>query len=203
MTAMICRRLLAPTLLFAALPLFASDAFEPKELAVSVSSGKTNNTSRHGFATFQSIHFEVTGPSPWLQRRVPGVITGFSLTYSDIEQAHSWFGYQFENTADRVRGQVAQAFLRYPMARSSAVRPYVELGTGPMWSNRRVPAATSRLNFNSYLVLGVSTLESRSVPLRFGYRFAHVSNGGIEPRNPGWNIHSFFVGTRLKSFGKR
>ena len=32
-----------------------------------------------------------------------------------------------------------------------------------------------------------------------GYRFSHISNGGLTGRNPGLNIHSILIGTRLFS----
>ena len=44
---------------------------------------------------------------------------------------------------------------------SSTLRPDADLGTGPMWSNRRIPAATSKLNFNSQLGTGVALLPER------------------------------------------
>ena len=80
------------------------------------------------------------------------------------------------------------------------MQPYVEVGTGPMWSNRRVPAATSRFNMNSQGGVGIIFNSGSNHPLYVGYRFSHISDGGMTGRNPGWDLHSFVVGTRLRAF---
>jgi hypothetical protein len=67
-----------------------------------------------------------------------------------------------------------------------------------MWSNRRIPAATSKLNFNSQLGLGVVLFPNARMPIFAGYRFFHISNGGLTGRNPGLNVNGFFVGTNLR-----
>jgi hypothetical protein len=67
-----------------------------------------------------------------------------------------------------------------------------------MWSNRRIPAATSKLNFNSQLGLGIVLFPNARMPLFAGYRFFHISNGGLTGRNPGLNVNGFFVGARVR-----
>ena len=95
-----------------------------------------------------------------------------------------------------------RAVTSFFFARRHWQRGYVELGTGPMWSNRRVPAATSRLNMNSQLGFGTTLFTQSRVPLRVAYRFSHISNGGLTHRNPGLNVHTIMAGTRLLAFGR-
>jgi hypothetical protein len=194
-------RLIAVTaLLLAAAPAFALDEFNAR-----VGGGKSM-TSWHGQASFRTIEFEVTGRSRLVERWLPKARVGASVAYHDIRQPRSWFGYLYGDPNDSVRGESAYLFVRQGWRAQQRVRPYVELGTGPMWSNRRVPAATSRLNFNSQIGLGVNLFSERR-PLNIVYRFAHISNlmfgdnnPGQGPRNPGWNVSSLLIGTRVRTF---
>lgn len=198
------RPMFALVLLFA-VPAGAMTIFKPEEFSLAFSNGRTPMSWKRGHAIFHTLALEVSGTTPWVERHLPGTVTGASISYSDIKQAHSWFGYRYESLDDRVRGEAAQAFVRFALPTPlAAVRPWAEFGTGPMWSNRRVPQATSRLNFNSFGAVGLSLFANgRGWPLRVGYRFAHVSNGGIASRNFGWNVHTFYVATRLKTIGRR
>lgn len=162
----------------------------PREFNVYLSSGKSP-MNFHGHSVFRSIHFEVAGESA-LARRWLHADAGASISYSDIRQARSWFGYRYGDPDDSVRAVSTFFFVRHywnPF--------YAELGTGPMWSNRRVPAATSRFNMNSQLGLGVVLFPASRMPLHAGYRFSHISNGGWTGRNPGLNLHSIFIGARV------
>ncbi len=149
----------------------------------------------HGHSIFRSIHFEVTGQSR-LARRWLHSDAGASISYSDIHQARSWFGYRYGDPDDWVRAVSTFFFVRRHWRHVA----YMELGTGPMWSNRRVPAATSRLNFNSQVGFGAILFPHFRTPLCIGYRFSHISNGGFTGRNPGLNVHSVLVGTRVMAF---
>jgi hypothetical protein len=183
-------------------PLAIASDITKSEAGVDVSEGR-NPSNRHGHSIFHSIRLEIVGSSPWVERRLPGTRVGAALTYSDVIQARSWFGYTYGDPDDRIRAEMAQGFLRHSFGRSwHGARPFAELGTGVMWSNRRIPAATSRLNFNSYLVGGLGFFEDRKWPLRIGYQFAHISNGGITSRNPGLNVNALLIGTRVKNFRK-
>lgn len=148
----------------------------------------------HGQATFRSISLEWTGFAPrLLTNHLPSTRAGVSLTYSDVVQPRSWFGHTFGDPDDHVRAEWALFFVRHHWRRNARVSPMLDLGTGPMWSNRRVPAATYRLNFQSQLGLG-ATIGSR---LHVMYRFSHISNGEFGPRNPGWNVHALWIGLRM------
>jgi hypothetical protein len=174
----------------------SASAFDlsPHELNVYLSRGASPQNF-HGHSLFWTIHFEVTGDSKFVGRWIPNAEVGTSIAYSDIKQARSWFGYRYGDPDDRVRAVSSYFFVRKPWRAA-----YIELGTGPMWSNRRVPAATSRLNFDSQLGLGAHLFPNSRVPLRIGYRFSHISNGGFTGRNPGLNVHSIMVGARVLEF---
>jgi hypothetical protein len=161
-----------------------------------------SETNRHGQSRFRTISFELTGRPPllnYVQRYLPGARAGVDIDYGDVRQPRSWFGYTYGDPDDSVRAEWAHFFIRnYWRTSSSALRPYVDLGTGPMWSNRRIPAATSKGNFNSQLGLGIVIFPNARMPLYAGYRFFHISNAGITGRNPGLNVNGFFVGTRVR-----
>ncbi len=158
-----------------------------------------SETNRHGQSRFRLISFGLTGRSRLLERYLPGARTGVDIDYADVRQPRSWFGYTYGDPDDSVRAEWAHFFVRqYWRTSSNALRLYIDIGTGPMWSNRRIPAATSKGNFNSQLGLGVVLFPNARMPLYAGYRFFHISNGGFTGRNPGLNVNGFFVGTKLR-----
>jgi hypothetical protein len=181
---------------------FAAD-FQPREFNLFGEMGKSM-TGWHGQAAFRSIQFELLGRSPFVERWLQKSETGVSLTYSAIHQPRSWFGHRYGDPDDSVRGEWATLFVRRGWREHAPLQPFVELGTGPMWSNRRVPAATSRFNFNSHLGIGTKLFATRH-PIYVTYCFSHISNlafGDHNPgharRNPGWNVNSILLGTRLR-----
>jgi hypothetical protein len=161
-----------------------------------------SETNRHGQSRFRLISFELTGRPKLLtlvDRYLPNVRAGVDINYADVRQPRSWFGYTYGDPDDSVRAEWAHFFIRqYWMTSSNVLRPYADLGTGPMWSNRRIPAATSKFNFNSQLGLGVVLFPNTRTPVYAGYRFFHISNFGVTGRNPGLNVNGFFVGTRVR-----
>ncbi len=190
------RAILVVAVLLAAAEAQAID-FTPREFNIYLSGGKSP-LNVHGRSRFRSIHFEVTGPSAFVRRWIPRSETGASVSYSDIYQARSWFGYRYGDTDEWVRGISSFFFVRRRWRAAGEAQPYLELGTGPMWSNRRVPAATARLNFNSQLGFGAVLFANSRAPLHAGYRFAHISNGLFHARNNGLNVHSVIVGVRVR-----
>jgi hypothetical protein len=60
-----------------------------------------------------------------------------------------------------------------------------------------VPAATSHFNFATQAGFGVILMTRADFGMFAGYRFWHVSNGGIVSRNPGLNVNGFVIGSRL------
>jgi hypothetical protein len=174
---------------------FAAD-LTPRELNLLLSSGRSP-MNFHGHSVFRrTITFEVFGKSALAQRWLKSD-AGASISYSDVRQARSWFGYRYGDPDDNVRAVSSFFFVRHLFRRA-----YVEVGTGPMWSNRRIPAATSRFNMNSQFGVGTTLFTRSRFPLRFGYRFSHISNGGLTGRNPGVEVHSLLIGTRIHAFGQ-
>jgi hypothetical protein len=171
--------------------------FHPRAVNLFLSSG-TSVEDLHGQATLRSIHFELAGPADWMKLRNTDV--GVALIYSEVRQPHFLFPPEGGGPKDDIRAESAYFFGRKRWTRWTAVEPYVDAGTGPMWSNRRIPAATSRVNFQSQLTGGAIWFPRARFPLFTAYRFSHISNGGFAPRNPGMNVYSFIVGTTLRRF---
>jgi lipid A 3-O-deacylase PagL len=181
-------------MLFAASPLFAQEPPVNARATNLYLGFAKSQPNWHGQATFRSISMEWAGFAPrLLTNHLPNTRAGISLTYSDVVQPRSWFGHRYGDPDDHVRAEWALFFARHYWRRDARVSPMLDLGTGPMWSNRRVPAATYRLNFHSQLGLG-ATVGSR---LQVLYRFSHISNGEFGPRNPGWNVHALWIGMRM------
>lgn len=187
--------------------LFATAAmagFSPESLNAYFSAGSSLK-NWHGQASFRSAQFELLGRSKVVERWVPHSAVGVSVTYSAIQQPRSWFGHLYGDPNDSVRGEWATLFLRRSWRERAPLQPLVEIGSGPMWSNRRVPAATSRFNFNSRVAIGAALFATTPHPLYVMYTFSHISNlmfgdrnPGHDRRNPGWNVNSISVGTRLR-----
>lgn len=183
-------------LLFGA-PAGAAD-IRPQEINVLAGAGRSLS-NWHGASRFTSLQFEMLSGSGFLDRHLTNSELVTSLTYSKVRQPRSWFGYRDGDPDDSVRAESFVVAARKHWRTTSAVGLFAELGTGPMWSNRRVPAATSRLNFDTQFAFGMS-IRAAGAPLYVLYRFSHISNGGISKRNPGLQVNSFAIGTRAFQF---
>jgi hypothetical protein len=170
--------------------------FTPREINTYFSGGGSR-MNFHGHSLFRGVHFEVTGDSKIANRWMRRTDAGIGVSYSDIHQARSWFGYRYGDPDDNVRA-ASSFFLRRHWRVDSDIQPYAEIGTGPMWSNRRVPAATSRFNMNSQAGFGAILFARSRAPIHVGYRFSHISNGGLTGRNPGLEVHQAIIGVRVK-----
>lgn len=118
------------------------------------------------------------------------VSVGAALTYHAMYQAHSYHGYRFGDRNDNVRAESLYLFTR-----RDYTRILCDLGSGPTWSNRPIPAATSRINFQSQLTFGA--IFGRG---RVAYRFGHISNAGLAHHNPGINVNTILAGYQLKKW---
>src|SRR5207253_11127870 len=105
-----------------------------------------------------------------------------------------WFGRRSGDHADSVRALSSLFLLR----RRWHAALYAPIGTRPMWSNRRVPAATSPFNMDSQAGFGAILFAHGRVPLHIGYRFSPISNGGLTGRNPGLEVHQIIIGARVR-----
>lgn len=160
-------------------------------VAVYAAGGKSI-TSWHGQADLSALNFELEHDIS------PRTELAFVIAPMNLWQPRSWFGDQFGDGSESVRAISGSLLLRRKFRTESARAVlYLEGGTGPMWAEKRVPAATSRFNFVTQAGAGVILRPQSRLPLVLGYRFMHVSNGGYSPRNPGLNVSALVLGVRF------
>jgi hypothetical protein len=177
-----------------AVRMFAADASASATRAFTVyAAGGRSVQNWHGQATLQSIHFEWSQAMRWKTQ------LAFDLAPYQIRQPRSWFGDQYHDGDETVHALAFAATLRRTYRPGSILRPYIEAGTGPMIASQRVPAATSHFNFATQAGFGIILMGTEDFGLYAGYRFTHVSNGGLAPRNPGLNVNGIVIGSRLVS----
>src|SRR4029077_10312574 len=64
--------------------------------------------------------------------------------------------------------------------------PYIDLDGGVLFTNTRVPAGTSRINFTPAGAVGLHFLTGK-MHWTADVRFMHISNAGLQTLNPGIN----------------
>jgi hypothetical protein len=153
-------------------------------------SGQTPKTW-HGQAEAHSIVLE------WTRPQAKSVDLGIAIEPRVVTQPRSWFDDQYGDGNEQVRA-LSASFVARKHFGSRAVRPYVELLIGPMWAERQVPASTSRFNVVTQPGAGLTLGANRRIAPVIGVRYAHISNGGYAPRNPGLNVSELVAGLRLK-----
>lgn len=161
--------------------------------SVHAAGGKSLKTW-HGQATIESLNIEMG--RMWTPRTEVALVVAPMY----IRQPRSWFGDQFGDGDENVKALSASLLMRRRFReQSDRAALYVEGSTGPMWAERRVPAATSRFNFITQFGAGLELWPQSRTPIVIGYRFGHISNGGYAPRNPGLNVSSLVIGTRFRT----
>src|SRR6266550_9200011 len=75
---------------------------------------------------------------------------------------------------------------KWDFATRERIVPYVELSGGTLFTNHTVPAGTNRINFTPSAALGTHFLRD-SGNWALELRYMHISNAGLERRNPGIN----------------
>lgn len=161
--------------------------------SVHASGGRSLKTW-HGQATIEALNIEIG------RALTPRMELAFVFAPMHIRQPRSWFGDQFGDGNENVSAVSGSLLVRRRFRESSnRAALYLEASTGPMWAERRVPAATSRFNFISQFGAGIELRPQSRTPIVIGYRFGHISNGGYAPRNPGLNVSSLVIGTRFRS----
>jgi hypothetical protein len=71
--------------------------------------------------------------------------------------------------------------------------PYLDLGGGALFTDKQVPAGTSRINFTTAGAVGVHFLAGK-MNWTADVRFMHISNAGLEKPNPGINTVQLRLG---------
>lgn len=174
-------------LLLALLPTLAS-----ADVAVYATGGQSPKTW-HGQATLSALNIELG------RALSPRTEVAVVLAPMNFDQPLSWFGEQYGDGNEDVRAISASLLIRRKFnVDSPRLQFYGEAGTGPMYAEKAVPAATSRFNFMTQFGAGVVLMPQARFPLIAGYRFLHISNGGYSPRNPGLNISSVILGVRWR-----
>lgn len=74
-----------------------------------------------------------------------------------------------------------------------SVVPYFEIGGGTLFTNVKVPAGTSRVNFTSGGAVGLHFLHANHA-ISAEVRYMHISNAGLTTPNPGINTIQFRLG---------
>jgi len=85
--------------------------------------------------------------------------------------------------------------LRYVFGSRALIRPYLEGGGGGVWGTLAgTPEQASNVNFLLMAGAGVSWFVSPHTTVSIGYRFYHISNGGLGDPNSGLNYNYPFIG---------
>lgn len=171
-------------LAFVALPVRAAD------WSLTTTAGKSI-TNWHGQAATQVVNFTW---SPWTWR---GFEIGVGVSPYFVYQPKSWFSDDYGDGNELIVGPRVHAAISRTWRRGAAVEPYLELAGGPLWTPKQVPDSTSQLNFVTDFGSGVVLGRGRTGVV-VGYRFSHISNGGLSSRNPGWNVSSVALGLRVR-----
>jgi hypothetical protein len=126
--------------------------------------------------------------------RGPGFLRG-RLEYA-VDAVPLFLVVQKTNTAYGV-GVNPFAF-KWALDTSRSVVPYFEIGGGTLFTNTKVPEATSRINFTTSAALGVHFLRSKH-NISAEVRYMHISNAGLATPNPGINTIQLRLGFGLFS----
>ncbi len=103
------------------------------------------------------------------------------------------FGTSEPNTA---YGVGVTPKLEYRLTGFGRLRPYIEGGGGPLWTDLggRVPEQPGQFNFVVWGGAGCAWLLTPQWALNVGYRFVHISNAGTRTPNSGLNFGLPLVG---------
>jgi lipid A 3-O-deacylase len=89
----------------------------------------------------------------------------------------------------------AMPYLRHVFGSRAVVRPYLEGGGGGIWGTLAgTPEQASDVNFLLMAGAGLSWFFSPHTAVSLGYRFYHISNGGLGNPNSGLNYNYPFIG---------
>src|SRR6185369_2876955 len=163
----------------------------PVNRSVALVPGKSMN-GVHGQGSFVALHFD------FARAFLPRTEATWGIAPMWIEQPSHFFVSEGSGSEHVQAIQFTLGLRHHFGDESKSTRPFVEIGSGPMWSTKRVPATSSRFNFDSYGTVG-ATFRARNGWAPFaGLRVQHISNAGyVADRNPGYNIGSIVLGVRF------
>ena len=86
--------------------------------------------------------------------------------------------------------------IKYSFVALGRLRPYLEGGGGPIWTDLggRVPEQPGQFNFLLTATAGCAWFLTPQTALTAGYRFGHISNAGTRHPNSGLNFSQPFLG---------
>ena len=92
--------------------------------------------------------------------------------------------------------------LIYTFSSFGRLKPYIEGGGGPLWTNfdGRIREQGSNFNFLVWGGAGVSYDLTSHWAINAGVRFSHISNSGLDTPNSGLNYLLPFAGVSTKLF---
>ena len=92
--------------------------------------------------------------------------------------------------------------LQYTFVGLERLRPYIDGGGGPLWTDLggRVPEQPGQFNFVVWGGAGCAWLLTPHWAINVGYRFDHISNGGTRSPNSGLNFGLPFAGLSYSIF---
>ena len=115
--------------------------------------------------------------------------------FSLIGEAHvAWWHTNEGNVHDNIGEVGVTPIIRF-IKGSGSIRPYAELGAGiRLLSSPRISSTfTLGTAFQFADMAGVGMQFGSHQQYQAGYRFQHVSNGGIKEPNPGINFHQLYL----------
>ncbi len=84
--------------------------------------------------------------------------------------------------------------LKYAYPLTARVFPYIEGGTGLLYTTQHFEKQSTHLNSIVQGGVGFQYFFHKSTSLNIGYRFRHFSNGGLKEPNEGINTQAFLIG---------
>ncbi len=84
--------------------------------------------------------------------------------------------------------------LKWNFTSSARVVPYLELGSGVLFTSHVVPLNTSHVNFVTHATLGFQFFNNDRRAITTGILYEHISNAGLTVPNPGVNTVQFQLG---------
>jgi opacity protein-like surface antigen len=92
--------------------------------------------------------------------------------------------------------------LHYSFISFDRLRPYIEGGAGPLWTDLggQVPEQPGQFNLAVWGGAGAAWILTPQWAVNVGYRFVHISNGGTSTPNSGLNFGLPFIGLSYSLF---
>ena len=133
------------------------------------------------------------------------IMPSWSMTVTD-PIGSSWYRGQVSLGAELLAFETSEPLngygvgvtpkLQYTFVGLDRLRPYIEGGGGPLWTDLggQVPEQPGEFNFVVWGGAGGSWFLTPHWALNVGYRFVHISNGGTRTPNSGLNFGLPFAG---------